>query len=260
MTHKSIHSKNGNTHYWISEKKENSIIFIHGAMMDHNTFKEQIDYFSKDNTVITVDVPWHGLSQPYHSFNLKNAADEIVAILKKEQINTAHFVGQSMGGLIAQIIALQNSPLVKSLTVIGSAPLQPKYYQKNSTLRFERFVLKLFPYKFLVKEMAKKIAYSQEGQRYVIEVMKFNTKHKLLEIMKILATDAPNHLSETILNIPLLITYGDADKTANIAAYCKQWAQLENRPLTIIENAAHNANIDNPTLFNTALSNFLESV
>ncbi len=228
--------------------------------MDHNLFKEQVSYFSKDYTVITVDVPWHGLSQPYNPFSLKNAAADIVNILEIEKIGSVHFVGQSMGGLIAQIIALQHPSKVKSLTVIGSAPMQPKYYKKETNLRFERFVISLFSYNFLVKSMAKKVAESKQGQDYIFEVMKQHTKSKLLEIMKKVPADALNCLNESILDTPILITYGNNDKTANIQEYCKRWAEIENRELKVIENASHNANLDNPKMFNAVLSSFLKNI
>ena len=134
--------------------------------------------------------------------------------------------------------------------------MQPKYYKKETNLRFERFVISLFPYNFLVKSMAKKVAESKQGQDYIFEVMKQHTKSKLLEIMKKVAADALNCLNEGILDTPILITYGDNDKTDNIQEYCKRWAKLENRELKVIENASHSANLDNPKMFNTVLSSF----
>lgn len=56
--------------------------------------------------------------------------------------------------------------------------------------------------------------------------------------------------------IPVLITYGDLEKNARIKSACGKWADFENRELKIIGNAAHNANLDNPYMFNETLSAF----
>ena len=257
MNHKKTQGKFGEVHYWISSKQEETMVFIHGAMLDHGLFSEQIAYFSKNYTVITVDVPWHGLSVPYDPFSLKNAADDVVKILKEEGITQANFIGQSMGGLIAQIIGYDHPTLITSLTVIGSAPLQRKYYVKKKNMRFERFVTSLFTYNFLTKMMAKKVAISTQGRAYVLEVMKKSSKSKLLDIMMKIPANATQHLTDKILDVPILITYGDKDETEGIKTYCNQWAENENRELKVIKNSSHNANLDNPRMFNEGLNEFL---
>lgn len=258
MTHKTTEGMYGEVHYWISGKNnKETLLFIHGALMDHNLFSEQISYFSTNYNIITIDVPWHGLSTPYEPFSLKSAADDVVKILHEENIKEVHLVGQSMGGLIAQIIALHYPGKAASLAVIGSAPMQPKYYTNLNTLRFERFIISLLPYKFLVKKMASKVCSSTQGQSYVFEMMKQHSKSKLLEIMIKIPADALKYVEDKKLDIPVLITYGDMDKSMNIQEYCNRWAELEKRELKVIENASHNANLDNPGMFNKILNDFL---
>jgi pimeloyl-ACP methyl ester carboxylesterase len=58
---------------------------------------------------------------------------------------------------------------------------------------------------------------------------------------------------------PLLITFGNADSTSKVQAYCERWAEVEHRPLVVIPNAAHNANMDNSEQFNQILDEFLLS-
>lgn len=259
MEHKKTKGKFGEVHYWISNKQKETIVFIHGALMDHNQFSEQVDYFSKNFTVVTVDLPWHGLSVPYSPFGLKNAADEVVKILKEENLTNVNLVGQSMGGLIGQIICYDYPEVVQTLTVIGSAPLQLKYYKEKKSMKFERFVTSLFTYSFLIKMMAKKVSISNRGRAYIHKVMKQHTKSKLLDIMMKIPEDATLQLRDNALTISLLITYGDNDETTGIKSNSNQWAKNEYRELKVLKNASHNANLDNPSLFNEVLNNFLFS-
>ncbi|MFI6324981.1 alpha/beta fold hydrolase [Nonomuraea sp. NPDC050556] len=57
---------------------------------------------------------------PYTWRDIKNDA---LAVLDEYGIESAHLVGHSAGGLLAQWIAVENPERVRTLTVIGSSPL-----------------------------------------------------------------------------------------------------------------------------------------
>jgi uncharacterized membrane protein len=57
IDHKTIES-NGNTiHYFVSGNEEGeTIVFLHPAFGDHTCFDKQIDYFSPNYRIITIDM------------------------------------------------------------------------------------------------------------------------------------------------------------------------------------------------------------
>lgn len=59
-------------------------------------------------------------AEPYTWRDIKNDA---LAVLDEYGIESAHIVGHSAGGLLAQWIAVENPERVRTLTVIGSSPL-----------------------------------------------------------------------------------------------------------------------------------------
>lgn len=61
-----------------------------------------------------------GLSQkfPAGGYTLSDMAADIVALISALEIDTAHIVGQSMGGMIAQELAITEPALVRSTTLI----------------------------------------------------------------------------------------------------------------------------------------------
>ena len=55
-------------------------------------------------------------------YDLNDMANDVIALMKYLKIEKAHLVGASMGGLIAQTIALNNPELVSSLTLMVTSP------------------------------------------------------------------------------------------------------------------------------------------
>lgn len=262
MQHKVITGESGPVHYWVKGQGENCIVFTHGATMDHGLFQYQIDHFSPKYRVIVWDVPMHGMSRPYDDFSLQNAANEIVGILNAEEIEKTHLVGQSMGGYISQYLARDHTKRVKSCVAVGSSPLQPSYYTNldNWLLSITPPILRWYPYGYLIKTIAAQIALSTQSQEYALKTLKQYSKSEIAEIMEKVYRGVKEYRQESVLQIPVLIVYGDCDRTGKVQTYCKQWAERENRPLRSISNAAHNANMDNPKEFNRVLDEFLTPI
>jgi pimeloyl-ACP methyl ester carboxylesterase len=262
MERKNLKSENGTVYYWLGGDSKTAIIFTHGATMDHGMFQPQMEFFADRYRTISWDVPQHGSSRPYENFSLQSAAEELVHILDAEKIDKAHLVGQSMGGYIIQIAALNHPDRVISLTAVDSSPIQPFYFSAldNWLLRITPALLKLYPYHTLVNTIASQIALTSAGQDYARETLQSYTKGEIADIMGAVYSGLRVYTDDFNLPQPLLVTYGDADNTGKVQAYCDRWAEIEDRTLVVIPNAAHNANMDNPEYFNKILDEFLLSV
>lgn len=260
MLHTTLSSGRGAVHYWADGQGDQAIVFTHGATMDHGLFQHQMGYFAPRYRVISWDVPAHGQSRPYEPFSLQNAADEMVAILDAENISGAHLVGQSMGGYICQIAAVDHPERVLTLTAVGSSPIQWSYYSglDRWLLSITPSLLGLYPYTTLIDIIAKQITVSPESRSYALETLKSFTKAEIAHIMGAVYNGLLqyNHASQ---RCPVLIVYGDRDRTGKVRAYCDRWAAQEDRELRVIPDAAHNANMDNPDGFNRVLAEFLEN-
>lgn len=65
-----------------------------------------------------------GLKSPA-AYTLEDVADDAAALLDHLEIDRAHIVGASMGGMIAQIFAARHKPRTRTLSVIFSSNNQP---------------------------------------------------------------------------------------------------------------------------------------
>ncbi|MGD1843046.1 MAG: alpha/beta fold hydrolase [Thermonemataceae bacterium] len=262
MQHKTLSTPDGTIHYWRSAPKASCILFTHGALMDHGLFQSQVDFFAEKYTVIAWDVPAHGQSRPFGKFTLQKAANALIHILDTEKVTKVHLVGQSMGGYIAQIAAREVPERILSLTAVGSSPIQPQYYSKLDMwlLSITPFLLRLYPYNYLIKTIAKQVSTTKAGQSYALETLKKLSKPEIVNIMRGVYEGVKAYSQNNTLPIPVLITLGDLDKSGKVATYCEAWAAKENRPLQVINNAAHNANMDNAVAFNEILDEFLSTI
>jgi pimeloyl-ACP methyl ester carboxylesterase len=227
--------------------------------MDNGMFQTQMEYFSDTFQVLSWDVPAHGLSRPYDGFSLQKAARELVNILDIERIDKAHMVGQSMGGYISQIVALEFPDRVASIVAVDSSPIQPSYYSAFDTwlLSITPSLLHLYPYDTLIKTIATQIAVNQQAQDYALKTLRGYTKSEIANIMAAVYSGLQEYKADFYLPHPILIVYGELDRSGKVKAYCQRWAERENRELKVVADAAHNSNMDNPDIFNKILKEFL---
>ena len=121
IEHKTLKMNDYEINYFVSGKENNDlIVFLHPAFADHRCFDKQIEYFSQDYRVITIDMLGHGLSKVEKTKDkIDFTINHIDNILNIEGYNKAHLVGVSMGTLIAQYYALHYPDKVQSMTILG---------------------------------------------------------------------------------------------------------------------------------------------
>lgn len=103
------------------------ILFIHGLAGDHTAWLPQIDAYNRANRVIAFDNRGAGastqLDEPVSTLDL---ARDTIGLIEHLGVESAHIVGRSMGGAIAEHIALERPELVRSLVLCASfAKLDP---------------------------------------------------------------------------------------------------------------------------------------
>lgn len=265
IENKKIQSKNGNVYYWIGGNQNSDarcIIFVHGLTADHSMFDKQVDYFSKEFKVITIDVPLHGKSRPYKDFSLKNVTGELMKILDTENLSQVVLVGQSMGGYICQEFAIHYPNKVQGFIGVDTNPFGHYYYPK-----WERYILSkvgslssLFPYKLLVKSIAKGATRTDHAFRNMYASVSQLSKNEIIKIMDVCYEDFLERKETVAFNFPVLLVIGDKDNTGNVKKYNKKWSARDGYPLTIINGAAHNSNIDNYNEFNRVVEAFLKRI
>ena len=104
-----------------------TIVMIHGAQGDQTMFAGMASAFTNTYRVLTFDQRGSGLSaKPDMPYSIAMLADDTAALMDHLGIPSAHIIGVSMGGMIAQEFALRHPPKVRALVLGCTTPGGPK--------------------------------------------------------------------------------------------------------------------------------------
>ena len=104
------------------DPSKRSVVFVHGAGLDHSWWGLQSRYFGYHGcNVLAVDLPAHGRSEGPPLATVEAMADWVFAFLKALKIEKAVVVGHSMGSLIALEFAARYPDSTDRIALIGIA-------------------------------------------------------------------------------------------------------------------------------------------
>ena len=117
------------------------VLFIQGVAVHGDGWRPQIDALSASHRCLSFDNRGMGQSQPHAgALSVAQLADDALALMDAQGIPSAHVVGHSLGGLIAQELALTARPRVRSLSLLctfarGRDVTRPSLWMLSHALR-----------------------------------------------------------------------------------------------------------------------------
>ncbi len=98
---------------------QNNFVLIHGSGGDHAHWPENLRNYSGAN-VYALDLPGHGRSGGSGRTSVGAYADFITAFVQKLKLGKVTLFGHSLGGAIAQSIALRQPDWLASIVLVGT--------------------------------------------------------------------------------------------------------------------------------------------
>lgn len=109
------------TRVYDSSGAKPALVLVHALGLDHRMWRDVIPVLTKRFRVIGYDLRGHGAAAGAPvAQGLVTYAGDLVALLDRLKIDSAHVVGLSLGGSIAQELALGRPERLRTLTVVAS--------------------------------------------------------------------------------------------------------------------------------------------
>jgi len=240
------------------------VTFIHGAGGSSSIWYKQIRDFKEQFNVLLIDLRGHGGSkkpiyQTLKRYTFDVIGDEVIEVMDNLKIEKTHFVGISMGTIVARDITERHPERTQSL-VLGGAIM--KLNIKSQVLLKGANVLKsIIPYLILYKILA--IVVMPRKNHKESRILFVNEAKKLYQKEFIRWFSLASQVNPLLKffrikdnGIPTLYIMGEEDHMF-LPSISKLVKDHTSSLLHVIPNCGHVVNIEQPAIFNSTAIAFL---
>ena len=240
-----------------------ALVALHGFLCDSRCWRRQLADLSDEITVIAWDAPGAGSSSdPPEPFALSDWTDCLAKFLDRLGIDTAHFLGLSWGGVLAQdfyrLYPTRVSRVILADTYAGWKGSLPAAAVTQRLARCES-ESNLPPHEFVPKwvpEMFTESASPDLLQEMSQIFADFHPPGFRLMARSLAETDTTGLLPR--IAAPTLLIWGDDDRRSPIQIARQLYQQIPNAQLEVIQHAGHVSNMEQPDEFNVHVRRFLQ--
>lgn len=237
------------------------LVFLHSVGLDSSWWDAQIDTFRDRFDVVAIDMPGHGLSDDMHGAPTFEALAKIVQdVLQTLDVEPAHIVGLSVGGMIAQLLAITSAHCARSLTLVGTACSIPD--EMRGLLRERARVAKDADMALIAKLTIERwfTADFREARPDVIDRATISLLHRDQKFHSAMwEMVAGLSLEDQISSItcPTLVVVGEQDISSPPPAAMQIARGISASRLEIMAGVGHFPPVERPAAFNALLNDFL---
>ena len=240
------------------------LVMIHGWGMHSGVWQPLVKKLSQKYMLYLVDLPGMGNSRPVEPYHLYNLADEVAEVIP----GVSDVLGWSLGGLVAQRIALNQPDRIRRLVLVGSTPRfvsTPDWQAGVDPANFSAFAESVnHDYKAAILQFLSLQCMQSSDRRATIRQLRasFDTRPTPTQttLQRALHILLESDLRAEIANIrkPTLLIHGDRDTLAPVQAAHWMMQQLPHGFLRVISGSAHAPFLSHTDQFIEALNQFLE--
>jgi 3-oxoadipate enol-lactonase len=246
--------------YYETTGQGQPLVFINGLGSSTRDWEFQVAEFSRTYQVITYDLRGHGRSdKPAGPYSIPQFAADSAGLLKALGVASAHIVGLSLGGAVAFQLALDYPQLVKTMTIVNSAPamvgITPDAQKEvERRVAIVRQVGMRAMGEALAPNLFPKPEHAALRQTFVERWAENDPQAYIEATLSMVGWNVTDRLGS--IRCPALVIAADQDYTpvAIKEAYVKL---LPDAQLVVIADAHHATPIERPQEFNAVLASFL---
>jgi pimeloyl-ACP methyl ester carboxylesterase len=245
-------------------------LFCNVTGLDHQAWTfHQVAEFSRDHKVILFDYRGTGKSsKTVQKYSIKMFADDTAALLDHLDVEQAVVCGHSMGGVVAQLLALDYPPKVKKLILASSGTSHPGAH--GVPLAMCRDMVRL-GFEGYIREHTVETGWTQEFVAKNPALIEEFLRVRMSGIAPlenylhfVLARQEHDHTARLKeIKIPTLVLVGDdenhgaSDRTHWAAAH-QLAQQISNAKLVVLKGEGHHYLATNPAAAHEAIREFIK--
>lgn len=236
---------------FIEEGEGEVFILLHGLFGALSNWSSVVDRFSNNYKVVIPLLPIYEM--PLKKAGLEGLVGFVEDFIQEKGFDTFNLMGNSLGGHIALIYALQNQDQVKRLILTGSSGL------------FESAMGGSFPKRGSYEYVRERVQYTfydpnVATEEYITEIFE-TTKNipKCLRIVAIAKSAQRQNLAAELPNLstPTLLIWGLNDTITPPEVAYEFNRLIKNSTLRFIDKCCHAPMMERPAEYNTILSHYL---
>ena len=234
--------------------KEATLLLLHGLFGALSNFKTIIDHFAGKINVVVPLLPIFEL--PLRKLSVTGLVDHVNSFVRYKNYSRVNLVGNSLGGHVAILFALDRPDILRSMTLTGSsglfeAPLGSTFPKRGNY----EFVQKKTESTFYDPAVA-----SKELVDEVYDIV--NDRNKAIRVIAIAKSALRHNIGERLHHItkPALLVWGIQDTITPAFVGEKFKELLPDARLHLMDKCGHAPMMEHPNDFNRLLEEFLVEI
>ncbi len=240
-----------------------AVVFIHAFPLNRLMWSPQIEQLRGHARVIAVDLPGFGRTPPVQAASIADFADAVAGVLDRLEITRAVVVGCSMGGYVAQALAVRHPARVAAL---GLANTRAHSDTPEVRARREELVALVREQgmgpvadRQLPKLLSRRGLSHPAHVALVREMISEATPQGLITAAAAMATRPDMMPALPTITCPAAVIAGTEDAIIPVAEAEEMAARLPRGWSVCLEGAGHLANLEMPEEFTAAIDALLKA-
>jgi len=231
-----------------------NLLLLHGLFGELSNFGGLIEHFSQNYRVVVPVLPLYTL--PVKETTVASLVDYVSQFVAYKGYDSVHVVGNSLGGHVGLLFALDNADRIETLTLTGSSGLYENSlggtFPKRGTYQYIKTKTEeiFYDHKVATKELVDT----------VFEIV--NDNEKVIRILYMARSAIRHNLREELhqLTMPSLLIWGKEDTITPPFVGEEFEDLLPNSRLVLLDKCGHAPMMEKPEEFNQHLECFLNEV
>ncbi len=239
------------------------VLFLHGVGSDAGGFAPQLDHFGTAYRAMAWNMPGYGGAEPLEEMTFPALARALAAELDQLGIARVHFVGHSLGGMVAQEFAALFPDRLLTLTLYATSAsfgrpdgeFQQKFIaDRLAPIEAGQSLADMAP--STIDAMMGKHADTQGREIAIASMGRVPTAAYVQAVRCIVSFNQRDALAR--ITVPTLLIAGSVDANAPAPMMARMAERISGAEFVVLDGLNHMAHLENPILFNETLARFLD--